>query len=45
MQVGREAQGDHSLIVLTVDQSIPTNTIDDISKEIGAHLGRKVDLI
>jgi D-3-phosphoglycerate dehydrogenase len=45
MQVGREAQGDHSLIVLTVDQSIPTNTIDEISKEIGAHLGRKVDLI
>lgn len=45
MQVGRETQGDHSLIVLTVDQSIPTNTIDGISKEIGAHLGRKVDLI
>ncbi len=34
MQVGREAQGDHSLIVLTVDQSIPTNTIDEISRKL-----------
>jgi D-3-phosphoglycerate dehydrogenase len=45
MQVGREVHGEHALIVLTVDQSIPSKTIDAISKEIGAHLGRKVDLI
>lgn len=45
MQVGRESQGEHALIVLTVDQSIPTKTVDAISKEIGAHLGRKVDLV
>lgn len=45
MQVGQESQGDHALIVLTVDKSIPSKTVDAISKEIGAHLGRKVDLI
>jgi len=45
MQVGRESHGEHALIVLTVDQSIPTKTVDEISKEIGAHLGRKVDLV
>ena len=45
MQVGREANGEHALIVLTVDKSIPTATADAIAKEIGAHLGRKVDLV
>jgi D-3-phosphoglycerate dehydrogenase len=45
MQVGREKNGEHSLIVLMVDQSIPTQTAEKISHEIGAHLGRKVDLI
>ena len=44
MQVGREKNGEHALIALTVDQSIPAQTAEKIAHEIGAHLGRKVDL-
>lgn len=45
MQVGRDKDGEHALIVLTVDQSIPAQTTEKIAHEIGAHIGRKVDLI
>jgi D-3-phosphoglycerate dehydrogenase len=45
MQVGRESDGDHALIVLTVDQSIPPQTTEKIAHEIGAHIGRKIDLV
>ncbi len=44
MQVGRDSDGQHALIALTVDQSIPAATAEKIASEIGAHLGRKVDL-
>ena len=44
MQVSREADGEHALIVLTVDQVIPGPVIETISHEIGAHSGRTVDL-
>jgi hypothetical protein len=45
MQVGRETDGDHALIVLTVDQSIPPQATEKIAHEIGAHIGRKIDLV
>ena len=44
MQVSREADGEHALIVLTVDQVIPGPVLETISHEIGAHSGRTVDL-
>jgi hypothetical protein len=32
-------------MVLTVDKSIPNDTADSLAAEIGAHRGRKIDLI
>jgi hypothetical protein len=45
MQVGRDKDGEHALMVLTVDRSIDTKTSDELSATIGAHRGRKIDLI
>jgi D-3-phosphoglycerate dehydrogenase / 2-oxoglutarate reductase len=45
MQVGRDKDGEHALMVLTVDRSIDTKTADELSATIGAHRGRKIDLI
>ncbi len=44
MQVSREAQGEHAMIVLTVDDAIPGPVLETITHEIGAHSGRTVDL-
>jgi D-3-phosphoglycerate dehydrogenase len=44
MQVSRESQGEHAMIVLTVDHAIPGTVLETISHEIGAHSGRTVDL-
>jgi D-3-phosphoglycerate dehydrogenase len=44
MQVGRDAKGGTALIALTVDSAIPTQLIDVIRDEIGAEMGRRVDL-
>lgn len=43
MQVSRGESG-HALIVLTVDSSVPSTTIDAIVVKIGAHSGKVVDL-
>jgi hypothetical protein len=32
-------------VALTVDSSIPGDTLEEITKAIGAHSGRQVDLI
>ena len=45
MQVGRDKDGQHALMVLTVDKSISTDTAEALAAEIGAHRGRKIDLI
>lgn len=44
MQVCRDAEGGHALIVLAVDSAIPPGVLDDISATIGAGVGRTVDL-
>jgi D-3-phosphoglycerate dehydrogenase len=44
MQVSREESGEHSVIVLTVDQAVPADVLERIVSEIGAHTGRAVDL-
>ncbi len=44
MQVSREASGEHAVIVLTVDSAVPTDVLDRIVAEIGAHTGRAVDM-
>ena len=44
MQVSPDDAGEHAVIVLTVDQSVPSDVLDRITKEIGAHTGRAVDL-
>lgn len=44
MQVSPDDAGDHAVIVLTVDQAVPTDVLDQIVAEIGAHTGRAVDL-
>jgi len=43
MQVSRD-EGGHALIVLTVDSAVPSDRIDAIVAEIGAHSGKAVDL-
>lgn len=43
MQVSRDVSG-HALIVLTVDSAIPSDRLDEIVTEIGAHSGKAVDL-
>ena len=45
MQVSRDAAGGHALVALTVDSTIPSETLEEISTSIGAHSGRQVDLI
>lgn len=44
MQVSRDASGEHSLIVLTVDDVVPAPALEAIVSDIGAHTGRAVDL-
>ena len=44
MQVSPDDAGEHAVIVLTVDQSVPSDVLDRITAEIGAHTGRAVDL-
>ncbi|MGH3239290.1 MAG: phosphoglycerate dehydrogenase [Spirillospora sp.] len=44
MQVGRDAKGGRALIALTVDSAIPPQLVDAISAEVGADMGRRVDL-
>jgi D-3-phosphoglycerate dehydrogenase / 2-oxoglutarate reductase len=44
MQVSRDESGDHAVIVLTVDGGVPTEVLDRIVAEIGAHTGRAIDL-
>ncbi len=44
MQVSPDEAGEHAVIVLTVDQSVPSDVLDRITSEIGAHTGRSVDL-
>lgn len=44
MQVSPDEAGEHAVIVLTVDQTVPADVLDRIVAEIGAHTGRAVDL-
>lgn len=44
MQVSRDKEGGAALIALTVDSAIPDETLETISKEIGAEISR-VDLV
>jgi len=45
MQVARQGRGGHALMVLTVDSALPAATLTEITETIGAHSGRKVDLV
>lgn len=45
MQVARQEQGGHALMVLTVDTELSGATLDEITRVIGAHSGRAVDLV
>jgi D-3-phosphoglycerate dehydrogenase len=44
MQVSRDVEGGHALMVLTVDSAVPAAVIDSIAAEIGATSGRTVHL-
>jgi D-3-phosphoglycerate dehydrogenase len=44
MQVGRDTKGGRALIALTVDSAIGPQLADAISREVGADMGRRVDL-
>jgi len=44
MQVARDAEGGHVLMVLTVDTLIPATVLSEISHEIGATIARVADL-
>jgi D-3-phosphoglycerate dehydrogenase / 2-oxoglutarate reductase len=44
MQVCRDTQGGHALIVLTVDSALPPPVLAEITSSIGAVVGRAVDL-
>jgi D-3-phosphoglycerate dehydrogenase / 2-oxoglutarate reductase len=44
MQVCRDAMGGRALIVLTVDSALPPALLDEITRAIGAEVGRGVDL-
>jgi D-3-phosphoglycerate dehydrogenase len=44
MQVGRDVKGGKALIALTVDSAIGPQLIDAITREVGADMGRRVDL-
>ncbi|HUK71497.1 MAG TPA: phosphoglycerate dehydrogenase [Streptosporangiaceae bacterium] len=44
MQVCRDAAGGSALIVLTVDSALPPALLEEITRSIGAEVGRSVDL-
>ena len=44
MQVARDVEGGHALVVITVDSQIPADVLSEISQEIGANTVRVVDL-
>lgn len=44
MQVGRDDEAVHALVVMTVDQAMPAELVNTITKTIGAEYGRVVDL-
>jgi D-3-phosphoglycerate dehydrogenase len=44
MQVGRDAKGGKALIALTVDSAVAPQLVDAITREVGADMGRRVDL-
>nr|WP_240731975.1 NAD(P)-dependent oxidoreductase [Egibacter rhizosphaerae] len=44
MQVGRHDAGGEALIAMTVDSTIPRDTVDAIAREIGATTARQIDL-
>ncbi|MGH3387871.1 MAG: phosphoglycerate dehydrogenase [Actinomadura sp.] len=44
MQVGRNERGGKALIALTVDSAITPDLLEAISAEIGADMGRRIDL-
>ncbi len=44
MQVCRDAEGGSALIVLTVDSALPPALLEEITRSIGAEVGRSVDL-
>ncbi len=44
MQVARQSQGGHALMVLTIDGPLPAAALEEITSGIGAHSGRAVDL-
>ena len=44
MQVSRDRQGGHALVVMTVDSQIPSGVLDEIVREIGAETARQVNL-
>ncbi|MGA0010276.1 MAG: phosphoglycerate dehydrogenase [Candidatus Nanopelagicales bacterium] len=44
MQVSRDESGEHAVIVLTVDSAVPSDVLDRIVADIGAHTGRAVDM-
>jgi D-3-phosphoglycerate dehydrogenase / 2-oxoglutarate reductase len=44
MQVCRDAEGGSALIVLTVDSALPPALLEEITRGIGAEVGRSVDL-
>lgn len=45
MQVARQSQGGHALMVLTIDGALPPATLEEITSAVGAHSGRTVDLV
>ncbi|NED58945.1 phosphoglycerate dehydrogenase, partial [Micromonospora aurantiaca] len=44
MQVGRDVKGGKALIALTVDSAVQPQLVDAITQEVGADMGRRVDL-
>jgi D-3-phosphoglycerate dehydrogenase len=44
MQVARAAEGGEAVGVLTLDQAAPAGVLEDIVREVGASVGRLVDL-
>ncbi|MBU6353269.1 MAG: ACT domain-containing protein, partial [Actinomycetales bacterium] len=44
MQVARDAAGGKALMAITVDSTIPKETVDAVAKETGAELVRTVSL-
>ncbi|GAA1530090.1 phosphoglycerate dehydrogenase [Actinomadura kijaniata] len=44
MQVGRDAKGGRALMALTVDSALPPQLVEAICAEVGADMGRRVNL-